>query len=210
MEGLMSNRFPRLIVPVVLLLGSVAAPLSAQTPVQSNVAGRGTELGGSVGAANASTETAPVVTGTAGWRLTHRVALEARGSWFARGVDATGIGADVGALVNLVPRRRATPYVGAAFGLYRAQLDVAGDHVPTFYRLRHDDHAMADSTVRTFTDPAWRFSAGVEIVHHRTLSIRPELGVILVHRSGATDTITTLGVRLGYVFEDHPVTPARR
>jgi hypothetical protein len=48
------------------------------------------------------------------------------------------------------------------------------------------------------------------VIRHRNISIRPEASVILVHRNGATETITTVGVRLGYVFEDHPVTPSVR
>jgi hypothetical protein len=206
----MTKRFARLIAPVVLLAGVAIAPLAAQTPAELNVAGRGTELGALVGAAAASTETAPVFSGTVDWRLTRWVAVEARGSWFARGLDATGIGADVGALVNVVRRRAVTPYVGAAFGLYRARMNVAHATVPDFYRRRADDPAMLPTTARAFTDPAWRLSAGIDVVGRRHLSIRPEAAVMIVHRSGSTDTITSIGVRLGYIFEDHPVTPSTR
>jgi hypothetical protein len=72
------------------------------------------------------------------------------------------------------------------------------------------ERAGRTASHQTFTDPAWRISAGVDFVRHRNISIRPEASVVLVHRNGATDTITSIGVRLGYVFEDHPVTPSVR
>jgi len=65
-------------------------------------------------------------------------------------------------------------------------------------------------SVRTFTDPAWRMAAGVDIIRRRNLSIRPEASMTLVDRNGATDTIATFGIRLGWIFEDHPVTPSVR
>ena len=59
----------------------------------------------------------------------------ARGAWFARGAGSDGVNADVGALVNVLPKGRTTPYVGLAFGLYRATID-SGATVSTFYRTR--------------------------------------------------------------------------
>jgi hypothetical protein len=73
----------------------------------------------------------------------------------------------------------------------------------------HRDAAVADGP-RTFTDPAWRLSTGVDVVRHRNISIRPEAAVVFVRHNGATDTIATFAVRFGFVFEDHPVTPATR
>lgn len=204
----MTNRLGRLISPAALMVGLAAASLHAQTPTQSNVAARGTELGGSLAAAITSSDTAPAVAGAAGWRLTRWATVEARGAWFARGDNAQGVGADVGALVNVVARRPVTPYVGVAFGLYRQTVDVPDATVSNFYRKRMGGSVVPGS--QTFTDPAWRFTAGVDVIRHRNISIRPEASVILVHGAGATDTITTVGVRLGYVFEDHPVTPAIR
>jgi hypothetical protein len=206
----MTNRLCRLIVPAVLMIGFSAASLRAQTPPESNYAGRGTELGASVGAAFASSDTAPVVSGTAGWSISRWVTVEARGAWYARGDATNGVGADVGALVNVIARRPIRPYVGLAFGLYRASVDPSATEVPDFYRMRMLDGTGGPGRSRTFTDPAWRFSAGVDFISHRNISIRPEASVTLVYRNGATDTITTVGVRLGYVFEDHPVTPAIR
>jgi hypothetical protein len=206
----MNNGLGRRIASVALMTGLTAAPLVAQTPDQSNFAARGTELGGSIGTAFASSETAPVVAGMAGWSITRWVTLEARGGWFARGSNTNGVGADVGALVNVIARRRTTPYVGAAFGLYRASIDTRTAHVSDFYRMRMLEPAGGATSMRTFTDPAWRFSAGVDLIRHRNISIRPEASVVLVHRNGSTDSITSVGVRLGYLFEDRPVTPTVR
>jgi hypothetical protein len=206
----MTNHLPRLIAPAALMVGLTTASLHAQTPAQSNIAGRGTELGGSIAAAVTSSETAPVVAGDAGWSMTRWITFQARGAWFARGDNTTGVGADVGALLNVVARRPVTPYVGVAFGLYRATIMAPAAGLSEFYRTRMADMGGAVTRSRTFTDPAWRFTAGVDVLRHRNISIRPEASVTLVHGRGATDTITMVGVRLGYVFEDHPVTPSVR
>jgi Outer membrane protein beta-barrel domain len=199
----------RVIASAVFIVGVPATSLHAQVPVEPN-AGRATELGGAVAAAVTSSETAPAVAGTVDWSLTRWIAIEARGSWFARGHAANGVGADVGALINLVAKRPVTPYVNLAFGLYRENIDMPAAEVSPFYRARMNEGQDGVGTGRTFTDPAWRVGAGVDIISHRHISIRPEASVILVHRQGATDTITTVGIRLGYRFEDHPVTPSVR
>jgi len=206
----MTNRLTRLIAPAALILGVTAASLHAQTPPESNFAGRGTELGGSISAAFTSSDTAPVVAGTAGWSITRWVTVEARGALYARADDTNGIGADVGALFNLIARRPIRPYLGLGFGLYSATIGTSATDVSHFYRMRMLETQGGTGTSQTFTDPAWRFSAGVDVIRHRNISIRPEGSVVLVHRNGATDTITTIGVRVGYVFEDHPVTPSVR
>jgi hypothetical protein len=206
----MTTHLSRLIAPAAFMVGLTAASLHAQEPAQSNIAGHGTELGGSIGAAVTSSETAPVVAGDAGWSITRWVTLQAQGAWFARGDNTKGVGADVGALVNIVARRPVTPYVGLAFGLYRATITAPAMGLSDFYRTRMDHMGRTVTSSGRFTDPAWRFSAGVDVIRHRNVSIRPEASVILVHGHGASDTITTVGVRLGYVFEDHPVTPSIR
>ena len=60
----------------------------------------------------------------------------------------------------------------------------------------------------TFTDPAFRFGAGVDLIARRNVSFRPEAAVVLVHRSGNTETIGTFGLRIAYRFEAHRVTPS--
>jgi hypothetical protein len=206
----MTKRGGRLLASAALMVGLTAGSARAQTPAQLNYAGRGTELGGAVGAARSSSDTGLTVIGTADWDITRWMTIEAAGGWFARGAGVNGVSADIGALVNLVPKRRATPYIGLAFGLYRATIDAGNADVPAFYAGRMQNQAAGAASLRTFTDPAWRFSAGVDVIRRRDISVRPEAAVVVVHRRGATDTITTFGVRLGFVFEDHPVTPSTR
>jgi hypothetical protein len=207
----MTDRFGRLLAAAILVTGLTAGLAAAQTPAQLNVAGRGTDLGGSIAVATSSSDTGPMVAGSVGWRITRWITAEARGGWLASGPGVDGISADVGALVNVVARRRTTPYVGLAFGLYSATIDDSGaSHVPNFYGMRMQEATSGAITSQTFTDPAWRLTAGVDVIRHRNISIRPEASVVLVQRAGATETITTFGIRLGYVFEDHPVTPSSR
>lgn len=204
----MTNRLGRAIATALLSVGLPAASVQAQARTEPN-AGHATELDGAIAAAVTSSETAPMVAGAVGWSLTRWVTIEARGSWFARGHDANGVGADVGALINLVAKRPVTPYVSFAFGLYRENIGSPAADVSDFYRARANGRDGV-GTGRTFTDPAWRVGGGVDIIRHRHISIRPEASVILVHGHGATDTIATVGIRLGYIFEDHPVTPSVR
>ena len=206
----MTNRPGRLIAAAALMAGLTAIQAHAQTPSQLNPAGRGTALGVSIGAADTTSDTGLVIAGTADWRITRWVAIEAAGSWFARGRGHHGTGADIGALVNVVPKRRTTPYLGVAFGLYRTTIHSGLDAVPAFYARRMTSNPTVADGPRTFTDPAWRLSAGVDFIRHRNISVRPEASVVLVHRAGATDTITTFAIRLGFLFEDRPVTPNRR
>ena len=207
----MTNRLPPSIALSVVLTTLTAAWTAAQTPVQWNFLGHGTELGGLLGAAVTSSEMAPMVGGTAGWGINPWVTVEARAAWFARGEKSRGLGGDVGALVNVVRKRQVTPYVGLAFGLYRESIDSDARRVSGFYRRRMLQDARGGVVgVRTFTDSAWRVGAGIGIARHRNLSLRPEASVTLVHRNGATDAITTFGIRVGWIFEDHPVTPSVR
>lgn len=187
----------------LLIVSLTAASAAAQTPSQLNPAGRGTELGGSIGTAHSASDTALVLIGTADWRVTRWVTIEAAGGWFARGAEMNGISADIGALVNVVPKRRTTPYVGLAFGLHRTIIDPGAPDVPAFYARRMHGGMTGRAGPRTFTDPAWRLSAGVDFVRHRNISVRPEASVVLVHRHGATDAISIFAVRLGFAFEDH-------
>lgn len=203
----MTNRFRPSIALSAVMTVLTAAWAGAQTPPEL---GRGTELGGWFSAANTSTETAPALGGTVGWGMSLWVTIEARAAWFAGGTNTNGFGGDVGARVNLVQRRQTTPYIGAGFGLYLETGDAPAAEVSRFYRTRMHERAGMPPTSWTFTDPAWRVSAGVDIIRHRNISIRPEASVILVHRNGMTQTIPVIGMRLGYIFEDHPVTPSGR
>ncbi|MGE5242714.1 MAG: hypothetical protein ACM3SQ_00615 [Betaproteobacteria bacterium] len=201
-------RLVRRLLPLALLLAP--ALVHAQAAAE-NVWARGTELGVVAGAATNAAATGPVLGGTAGWEVTRWFAVEGRGSWFWRGSGAEGFGADIGALVNVIPKQRATPFVTAAFGLYRASFDSPAAMVPAFYGRRM---GSPGSPVRaghySFTDPALRLGGGIDLIVRRYFSLRPEVSVLLIRRGGAGTTLTTFGARLAYRFEDHPVTPNTR
>lgn len=185
---------------------ALAAPAGAQNS-RAPSGERGTELGALVGAGTTSTYTGAALGGTAGWRINQWVTAEARGAWLARGSGADAFEADLGALVNVVPGRAVAPYVGAAFGLYRAAFDSATSPMSNFYRHRLVSGTGA-ARGTSFTDPAFRVAAGVDLLTHRRLTIRPEASALLVRRDGQGETVGLFSVRIGYRFEEHPVTPA--
>jgi hypothetical protein len=191
-----------LTVGLVLALAAPAGAQNSRAPSGEH----GTELGGLVAAGTTSTHTGPALGGTAGWRLNGWVTAEARGMWLARGSGADAFEADLGALVNVAPGRVVAPYVGAAFGLYRAAFDSAASTMSGFYRRRLGSTSGA-ARGSSFTDPALRLSAGVDLLAGRRLTIRPEASALLVRRDGHGEAVGLFGVRLGYRFEEHPVTP---
>jgi hypothetical protein len=180
-----------------------ALPVMAQTSDRPAESARGTELGLLVGGASAS-GTGAVAAGVAGWEVSRWWAVEARGSWFAPGDGSSGFGADLGAIVNVVPRQEITPYVGASFGLYRATFDSRLTPMPAFYRHRVEDNGRPERMM--FTDPAFRLTAGVDILNGRNnISIRPEASSMFVWSDGRSDAMVMVGVRFGYRFEENTV-----
>lgn len=190
---------------MVIVMSVVAGPASAQGLAAPNLWARGTELGLLAGGAASSSTTGPMLAGTVNWSVNRWTAIEARGSWFDRGAGASGFGADVGALVNLIAKRSVTPFVGGGFGLYRASFASAASEMPSFYRGRMTPSMVADAM--SFTDPAARVTGGVDVIVRRSISIRPEASVLLVAGDGRHETMVTFGVRVGYRFEEHPITP---
>jgi hypothetical protein len=177
-------------------------PVMAQPSDRPPESPRGTELGILVGGAFAS-GTAAVASGVAGWEVTRWWSVEARGSWFAPGDGSSGFSADLGAVINVIPRQDVTPYVGASFGFYRALFDSALTPMSSFY----GDRVAADSRAERlmFTDPAFRLAAGVEILNGRNITIRPEASSMLMWRDGRSEAMAMVGVRVGYRFEDRTV-----
>jgi hypothetical protein len=188
-----------LLVAVVSISGPVA---QAQTAPPNQWA-HGTELSVFVGGAT----TGPMVAGSVGWEVTRWIAIEGRGSWFDRGDDARGFGADLGALVNLVAKRPVTPFLGVGFGLYRASFGGASPAMTDFYRTRMRSRRFAGSHV--FTDPALRLTAGVDIIARRHWALRPDVSLVDVRADGHGETLWAAGISVGYRFEDHPITPLR-
>jgi hypothetical protein len=182
---------------IVFALG-LAAPATAQPSERPPESTPATQLSAFVGGA-ASSYADLLAGGVAGWEVNRWSTIEARGTWFTPDDGASGFSADVGALLNVIPRQRVTPYVGAAFGLHMAMFDSAATPMPPFYRNRIAGHGGLSEL--TFTDPAFRLTAGAEILKGRHLTVRPEASMLLVWRDGGSDTMAILGIRLGYRFE---------
>lgn len=196
-----------LLLAAASLLISVSA--RAQNPLVGPRAEKGTELGVFVGAASTAVRTDATVGGTADWHLMPWIAVEARGSWFRRGSGADAFGADVGALVNIAAGQDVAPYVGVGFGLYRATFDAPTSPMSNFYRRRMGpaDGGPGGAGL-TFTDPALRITGGLNILTRYHLTVRPEASALIVRRDGYGETMAVFGVRIGYRFEERPITPA--
>ena len=192
--------------PLLLALASTLAlvvPAGAQAPPAPE---RGTDLAVFVGAASSQAATGGVIAGIAGWQLTPLVAAEARAGWFDRERGSSAFAADVGALVRLSVREPVRPYVTAGFGLYRAAFGGGARPGSPFYRRRVGSDIVPAGGA-SFTDPAARLGAGLDLAAGRNVTIRPEVGALIVWRDGHRHTLGSFGVRIGYRFEDRPVTP---
>lgn len=185
-----------------LAFASTAAAQNDRPPASEP----GTEIGGIIGAGSNGIHTGPFVAGIAGWRLTNRVHAEARASWLARGAGADAFSADLAGTFRLGLIGQIAPYLAGGFGMYRATFDSRTSPMSAFYERRWTA-AAPGGTSQTFTDPAFRLSAGIDWRARRGLSIRPEASALFVRRDGRGETIGLFGLRIGYHFEDRVVTP---
>jgi hypothetical protein len=191
------------ILVVFLAVASMSGGVAQAQTAPPNHWARGTELAVFGGGAT----TGPMVAASVGWEVTRWVAIEGRGSWFDGGDAATGFGADLNALVNVVAKRPVTPFLGAGFGLYRASFEGAAPAMSDFYRTRVRSRRFDGSTV--FTDPAVRLTAGIDVIARRHWALRPEVSMLVVRAGGQGETLVTAGISVGYRFEDRPITPTR-
>ena len=99
----------------------------------------------------------------------------------------------------------------AGFGFYRTSFAGPTSAMSDFYRGRmmQSGNGLMPSGHESFTDPALRVDGGVDVIVARHLALRPEAAILLVHRHAQTETVATVGLRVGFKFEDHPVTPAK-
>jgi hypothetical protein len=188
-------------VALIIAVLTVPGTAAAQTDSNANRWAHATQIGGFV-AGSTGSGTGVTLGGTAGWEISHWTTIEARANWFDRGAGADAFSATIGALVNVVPRNTLTPFVAAAYGLHHASFDSNTASIPPFYSERAERKS-------SFTDPAFQLGAGVDAIVRRHWSVRPEASVVIVRGGGRTDTFGTFGVRVGYRFEDRPVTPRR-
>jgi len=195
---------------VLVLVPILSLPLGAPAAAQGNrppLGEPGTELGALIGAGSTSTHTGPMLSGIAGWRLNGWLLGEARGTWLARGAEASAFEADLGVSARLYRRGPASPYIGGGFGLYRADFGSSSAVMSDFYRRRLGTSAIGTPRGAAFTDPVVRLSAGVDVPLGRAFLLRPEASALFVRRDGRGETVGLFGLRLAYRFEDRPVTP---
>lgn len=184
-----------------IILGGVASGQPADVATM----GRGTTLTGFVGAAVDPNESAPLAGGSAGWRLTPRVAIEGSGLWIDRNDGATAFAASLNAELALGSHHTTTPFVQGGVGLYTARFTTVSTSIPEFYARRLQAHEGT-----TFTDPTLTGGGGVNIDISRRVALRPDVQAIVVMRSSHAFVSTAFRLHLVYHFEDHPVTPTRR
>lgn len=179
----------------------LASPAFAQTPATYDWR-HGTLLTGLAGSAFApSADPRATLGGGFGWELNHWVTIEGSGAWLVPRHEDQGFSADLTALVNLTRPARVVPFVGGGMGIYIASFDTTAGPVPEFYRARIPQDSVA--TNRTFADPMFAFSAGIDIVARENWSIRPAVNVKLVTDGSSAYVVTIAAVSIGYHFERH-------
>ena len=193
---------------IAVVLSVVASRSLAQVESGSHQWTHATSIGIYAGGSTSAGDLRPSLGGTAGWELSRWAAVESRGDWFERSAGSQSCGATINAIVNLRPRQTVTPFASMGFGLHHTSFDTVLADMPEFYRRRMGGDGLSLARqVRSFTDPAFSFGAGVDLLATRHLAVRPEVGLRLVAGNGRTDTVETFGVRVAYRFEVHRVTP---
>jgi hypothetical protein len=164
----------------------------------------GTILTGLAGAAAApSSDTRATFGGGFGWELNHRVSVEGSGAWLVPRHDEQGFAADLTALVNLTRASKVVPFVGGGVGLYIASFDTTAGPLPDFYQKRLPESSPV--THRSFADPTFAVTGGVDVLATPRWSIRPEVSFKLVTDGSSVYAITIAGVRVAYHFEFHDI-----
>jgi len=167
--------------------------------------GHGTTLNLVGGAAAVSGDRAAIAGGAFGWEIRPWFAIEGGGTWLDWGQAAHAFAPSVAAQVGLLTRPF-VPFVTGGVGLYHASFNRLDSTMPGFYRRRMMGMSDMGSTA-TFTDPSVVGGGGVNVFVSRHWTIRPEILATAVLRDSHRFIVTTGAVRLGYHFEDHPVTP---
>jgi len=178
-----------------------ASAVAAQGPTDHQWS-HGTTLSASAGAAMApSADTRATLGGGFSWEINHRFSVEGAGNWLVPRSDDHGFAADLTALFNLTRPTRVVPYVGGGVGLYIASFDTANGPLPAFYQKRLSQDSPV--THRTFTDPTFVITGGIDILAKTHLSIRPNVSAKLVTDGSSTYWVTIAQVNVAYHFELH-------
>ncbi len=178
-----------------------AAPVGAQ-PADGSAWQYGTTVTLNPGVASGNSEAGATLGGAIGWEVTPRVGVEGLGTWLNRPESSEAFSAAIRARYALM-RRPSAPFFEGGFGMYITTIDPASGSIPAFYKNRMDDPARR----QTFTDPAFFVGGGWTFLVSRHISLQPAIEATIVTRDGHGFTLTGAGVRFGYHFEDHPVTP---
>jgi hypothetical protein len=195
------------LIGIACLCCAASTAAWAQPDIRANEWSRGTTLDGFAGVAVDSSRSGPVIGGVLGWELTPRLAVEGAGAWVEFGDDTTAFSGALRARARLFPRKTVDPFVTAGVGLYRAAFSARETEVPDFYNRRMSTNLPGGG--RTFTDPTIVAGAGVNLFVGRNLAIRPDVEAAMVLRGGRRHLVTTVALHALYLFESHPVTPAR-
>jgi len=202
----------RLHYVVIGILVSVATASAQTTPSATNRAvpegnmwSHGTTLNVFGGGAGTSGDSAAVAGGAFGWEVRPWFAIEGGGAWLDWGQSARAFAPSMMARVALLTARPFLPFITGGIGLYHASFNRFDSTMPNFYRGRM--MGMSDLSSRiAFTDPSLIGGGGIDMFISRHWTVRPELLATVVLRDSRNFVVTTGVVRLGYHFEDHPVT----
>jgi len=155
------------------------------------------------GFATTSEDTRGAAGGGFGWEINHRLEVDATGTWLVARQGDSAFTGNLKAVVSLTRPNRVVPFLGAGAGVYHAAFDTTRGSVPAFYQRRLP--AGTFDSMATFNDPALVFDAGANIFAGRHVSLRPDVGVILVTRDSSAYTVLTATVHVIYHFENHAI-----
>jgi len=193
-------------VSVATASAQTTPPTTTRVAPEGNMWSHGTTLNVFGGGAGTSGDRAAIAGGAFGWEVRPWFALEGSGAWLDWGKGARAFAPSMTAQVALVTARPFLPFVTGGVGLYHASFNRSDSAMPNFYRRRMVGMSNFSSRM-TFNDPSLVGGGGVEMFVSRHWAVRPEILATVVLRDSRNFVVTTGAVRLGYHFEDHPVTP---
>ena len=204
----MTSNHQRLGVVFGCLFVAVSAA-SGQTPLvipADHAWSHGSTLNVFGGGAATSGDYAAAAGGACGWELTPRFALEGSGTWLDWGQQSHAFAAMLTTRVAVLTPHPVVPFLAAGMGVYHATFGRFDAAMPRFYRHRMAGFASGPGRMMAFTDPSLVGGGGFDVFLSRHWTIRPEVMANVVLRDSYSFVATTGVVRLGYHFEDHPVT----
>jgi len=211
----------RRIGSLVTVMSLVAIPAAAQS-----TSNRPFAVGGIGGFSAGRGNTGGSVGGTISFDVSNRITAEARGVYGDRGQERNGVEVSGTMLFTLARSSRTSAYAGVGGGMYHTRFDVGnpgggfgGDHgvfsqgflnglaltrrqVPRFYadRLNQIAFPTEPGEIRSFTDPALTFGAGLKIDLTSRIFVAPDVRGLIVFSRGDHMTLVTMGASAGVRF----------